>query len=395
MEKKPNIVIVIIDAFRPDHLSMFGYEKETDRNLKRIAKEAVLFRNQFSVSNATAPAVTSIFSGLLPSTHGVIHQFPYTKPEEEEKAEQIKFWFPSYLSDNGYETYAFDWIGSWFTKGFDYYKESEVEIEGLFPPTSMTVDLAISKIKQAKKPFLAFLHLWDTHFPFHNTPYKGSGTNDAEKILSSIKDEKQRAYVKGRMDAVKLYSIKDVAGKYDETIKIIDEQVGRLYDFLGKEGLLDNTIVILLGDHGDIVHEHGIYFSHCGLFDGSTRAPMIMKFPGVKAGEVTEMVQNIDIVPTLLDFIFGEKKELDGKSLISAIKDGKKVHDEIFLFDGLANDVRSVRTKDRKLIVAYDNFCNLCKASHHNGKEEYDLTSDPKEEKNVFSEKSALLKKMK
>jgi arylsulfatase len=388
----PNIVMVIVDAFRPDHLSMFGYEKETDKNLKRIAKDAVLFRNQFSVSNATAPAVTSILSGLLPSSHGVIHQFPYTKPEEEEKAEKIKFWFPTFLSDHGYETMAFDWIGSWFTKGFDYYKESEVEIEGLFPPTKMTVDLAISKMKRAKKPFFAFLHLWDTHFPFHNTPYKGSGTNEEEKILASIKDEKQKAYVKNRMDAAKLYSVKDVSGKYDETIKIIDQEVGRLYDFLNEDGLLENTIFILLGDHGDIVHEHGIYFSHCGLFDGSTRAPLMIKLPGVKGKETGEMVQNIDLVPTLLE-LFGEKnKDLDGRSLMPLIKEGKKIRDEVFIFDGLANDVKSVRTNDRKLIIAQDNFCNLCKASHHYGKEEYDLKNDPKEEKNVFSEKSSMLK---
>ncbi|MGA3020611.1 MAG: sulfatase-like hydrolase/transferase, partial [Candidatus Micrarchaeales archaeon] len=77
--RDPNIVIIVIDAFRPDHLSMFGYAKETDKNLKRIAKESFVFKNQFSVSNTTTPALTSIFSGLLPSTHGNIHQLPYTR----------------------------------------------------------------------------------------------------------------------------------------------------------------------------------------------------------------------------------------------------------------------------------------------------------------------------
>jgi arylsulfatase A-like enzyme len=390
----PNIVFVIIDAFRPDHLSMFGYAKENDKNLKRIAKESVLFRNQFSVSNATAPAVTSILSGLLPSTHGVIHQFPYTKPEEYEKAESIRFWFPSYLKDRGYDTMAFDWIGSWFEKGFDYYKESEEELEGLFPPTKMTVDLAISRIKNAKKPFFALLHLWDTHFPFPNTPYKGSGANETEKILADIKDEKQREYVKNRINAIKLYSVQDVTGKYDETIRIIDQEVGRLYDFLNKENLLENTILVILGDHGDIIHEHGIYFSHCGLFDGSVRAPMIIKLPGFKAKETNEMVQNVDIVPTLLEFI-GDKKALDGRSLLPLIKEGKKVRDEVLLFDGLANDVRAVRTGKKKLIIAKDKFCNLCKASHHSGTEEYDLVKDPQESRDVFSGSSGLSELMK
>jgi arylsulfatase A-like enzyme len=389
--RSPNIVFIVIDAFRPDHMSLFGYKKETDRNLKRIAKDSVLFRNQFSVANGTAPAVTTILSGLLPSTHGVYHQFPYTKEEEYESAGRIPFWFPSFLKEKGYETFALDWLEEWFMKGFDYYKESEVELPGLFAPTKMTIDLAISKIKDAKKPFFAFMHLWDTHFPFPNTSFKGSGTDNSMKILAGIKDEKLKEYVKKKMDAAKLYSIEDIAGKYDETIRIVDDQIGRLYDFLKQDKLLDNTILVILGDHGDIICEHGIYFSTCGLFDGAIRAPLIIKLPGIEGREIGDMVQNTDIVPTILEFV-GEKKELDGISLLPLIKEGKRVRNEIMLFDAMANDVRAVRTYDRKLIIAKDNFCNLCKTSHHHGTEEYDLAKDPEEKKNVFSGKSDLLK---
>ncbi len=393
---RPNVVIIVIDAFRPDHLSMFGYGKESDANLKRIAKEGVLFRNQFSVCNATAPAVTSMLSGLLPSSHGVYHQLPYTQPEEFDSAEKIGFWLPSYLQGKGYDTMAFDWIGFWFTKGFDYYKESEKKIKGLFPPTKYTIDLAISRIKESKKPFFAFIHLWDTHFPFPNTKFEGSGVNDEAEILADIKNEKQRAYVKNRMDAAKLYSVKDINDKYDETIRVIDKEVGRFYDFLGEQKLLDNTIIVILGDHGDQIHEHGIYFSHCGLFEGSIRAPMIMKIPGIKGKETSEMVQNTDIVPTLIELL-GDKEtaKLDGKSLMPLIKEGKKVHSEVFLFDALANKVKAVRTETRKLIIAEDNFCNLCKSSHHSASEEYDLVVDPKEERNVFSADSEMLRHFK
>jgi arylsulfatase A-like enzyme len=116
--------------------------------------------------------------------------------------------------------------------------------------------------------------------------------------------------------------------------------------------------------------------------------------PGLKAKETSEMVQNIDIVPTILEFL-GEKKDLDGRSLMPLIKEGKKVRDEVLLFDGLANDVRAVRTGKRKLVVAKDKFCNLCKSSHHSGTEEYDLENDPQESKDVFSGSSELSKLMK
>jgi arylsulfatase A-like enzyme len=389
--RTPNIVFIVIDSFRPDHLSAFGYSKETDKNLKRIAKEgAVLFKNQFSVANGTAPALTSIFSGLLPSTHGVFHQFPYATPEEYDSAEKIKFWLPSHLKAMGYETFALDWLeDTWFTHGFDFYKPSEEEIDQLFPPTHMTVDLAIARMKRAKKPFLAFLHLWDTHFPFPNTPFTPSGKDESAKILSEIKSAPQREYVKGRMDKAKLFSVEDVVNKYDETIKMIDAEIGRIYDFLKQEKLLDNTIMVMMGDHGDVINEHGIYFANCGLFDEAVRAPLIIKIPGIESREVSEMVQNIDIVPTILEFM-GEKVELDGTSLIKTMKSGGKVRDEVLLFDAFAKNVRAVRTNERKLIVAKENYCSMCKSSHHSGSEEYDISTDPKETRNVFSGNSEL-----
>lgn len=77
-----NIVIIIVDALRPKNLSLFGYEKETDKNLRGIARESILFRKHFPCSNSTSPSLTSLFTGKYLSTHGILHQFPYTKQEE-------------------------------------------------------------------------------------------------------------------------------------------------------------------------------------------------------------------------------------------------------------------------------------------------------------------------
>ncbi|MEM4064723.1 MAG: sulfatase [Candidatus Micrarchaeaceae archaeon] len=392
----PNIVIIVIDAFRPDHMSLFGYKKETDKNLKRIAKESILFSNHFSVANGTAPAVTTILSGLFPSTHGVRHQFPYTKPEEYEKVKNISFWLPTFLKNIGYSTMAFDWLGEWFEKGFDYYKESEIETDKLFVPTKDTIDLAISKISKAKEPFFAFMHLWDTHFPFPNTIYKGKGKDESEKILKSIKNEKQREYVKKRMDSAKLYCIDEIKEKYDLTLKEVDKEIGRFYDYLDSIGILDNTLLVILGDHGDVIADHGIYLANCSLFDCAIKSPLIIKVPNEKEKIIEEYVQNVDIVPTLLDFIskkinIDEKIKLDGESLLPLLVGKEKEHKEMLIFDAFANDVRAVRTKNRKLIIAKDEFCNMCKSSHHHGIEEYDLDKDPGETKNVFSTNSKLL----
>lgn len=395
MDKK-NIVIIFIDAFRTKNLSLFGYPKETDKNLKKIAKENIWFKNHFSVSNSTAPALTSVLTGKYPNNHGIIHQLPYTKPEEMEKIEQTSFWLPTFLKANGYETIAIDWISLWFTKGFDYYGEGEKKSAKTFNSAHDITELALSKITQANKPFFLFLHYWDTHFPFPNTEYKSAGNEkDIEKTLEAIKNESQKEYLKKRISnpGLELYTIQDVINKYDLSIENVDKEIGRIYDFLKEKNLWENTIFIVLGDHGEILTEHGIYFSSTGLYDESVHVPLIMHLPNFEPQEINELIENIDITSTILDCLKLEPEEkLDGISLLPLIKNKQPIKDKVFLFDGLCEDIIGVRTKSRKLIMAKNNFCNLCKASHHEKFEEYDLEKDPGETKNIFSGSSELLK---
>jgi len=123
---KPNIVVVVIDAFRAKNSSLYGYKKVTDKNLRELAKEGFLFQNHFSSSNATIPSLTSLFTGKYPESHGIIHSIPYNDPEEFQNLKKnVKFWFPSYLKTNGYNTIGIDWIGLWLRKGFNYYGQLE------------------------------------------------------------------------------------------------------------------------------------------------------------------------------------------------------------------------------------------------------------------------------
>jgi len=424
-----NIIIIVVDAFRIKNLSAFGYEKETDKYLKKIGKESLYFKKHFSNSNSTAPALTSIFTGKLSKKHGIIHQVPYTTDKEfDDFEDNKKFWLPSFLKEKGYDTIAIDWIGLWFKDGFDYYEEKEDKDSQLrrfmkipkvkrflltlpnwaykfgkkviktraseqFSPTKETMDLAISKIKTAKKPFFLFVHCWDTHFPFPNTKFSPSGKKDSEEIIKKLENNNQKEYIKKRFTDINLESMQDIMDKYDLTIKNIDKEIGRMHKFLKKAKLWEDTVFIVLGDHGTSMGEHNVYFSHSGLYEESIRVPLIMHIPGFEGKEINEMVQNIDIVPTLLEVI-GEKTEdeLDGKSLIPLIKEGKKIRDKILLVDGLAHNITGVRTETKKLIVAKDKTCHLCKANHHEGTEEYDLVNDPNEQKNIYSGESELMK---
>lgn len=374
-----NIVIIVVDAFRPKNLSLFGYRKETDANLKRIAKEGVVLKNFISSSNATAPSLMSIFTGRYPDKHGIIHQFPYTKDKEVEKMyQERKFWLPSFLQGKGYETIAVDWLGMFFKDGFDYYKEreewqGELKTATHFSPAKDTMDLAISKIKTAKKPFFAFIHFWDTHFPFLTTEYKGTLAKNIDEVLSEIKgDEHQKEYYKKKVTVAgnALYSLEGMVEKYDEAIKEVDRQIGKLEQYLKAENLWENTIFMALGDHGTNLVDHNIYFSSCSLFDETIQAPLIAHFPGSEKVDSEDFFQNTDIAPTILGLI-GEKQDenFDGRSMV----DSKQARNKILFFDGLAEDVWGEITGRKKIIFASNPRCHLCKSSHHRPKEEYDV----------------------
>ena len=423
-----NIVIIIVDALRTKNMSLFGYKRETDTNMKKLSQESILFKNHFSVSNSTFPSLTSLFTGKYPANHGIVHQFPYMEKEELEKLKKNKFWFPGYLRKKGYYNIGIDWIGWWFKKDFDYYGEKAPskydriktnrivrlvllnlpssiykfgkkiagkENQSLFSPAHKTAELAISKIKEAKKPFFLFVHFEDTHFPFPTTKIKTKIKNkeDYQKILENIKEKSQREYVKKRLADISIYSIPEIIKKYDTAIKYVDEQIGRIIDFLKKDGLWKDTIFIVLADHGESLGEHRIYFSHAGIYDETVHVPLIMKLPGFGKKEINGIVQNIDIVPTLVEYFRDkeDKKEFDGKSMLGMIKYGKEIRDKAYSTDGLAEDVSSVRTKDRKLIIAKKGKCKLCGAIHH-GLEEYNLKDDDGENKNIYSGESKLKK---
>jgi len=142
-----------------------------------------------------------------------------------------------------------------------------------------------------------------------------------------------------------------------------------------------------LGDHGTNLMEHNIYFSSSSLFDDTIHAPFVANFPGIKKMEVDGFVQDMDIAPTILELIgeqANEEWKFDGKSMINLIKNNEEIRDKVLFYDGLGEDVRGVRTKDRKVIFAKAPKCHLCKGSHHKEWEEYDLKNDPGENNNIY-----------
>jgi len=409
---KPNIVLIISDALRPKDLSLYGYKIETDKNIKKIASESIVFEKNFSTSNASDASLTSLFSGQLPKTSGFIHQHPFMRKEEVDKLRKIKFWLPIYLQKLGYNTVSATPLNLWFKKGFNYYigeKEAKgggkilnipiikrillalpnwayslgkklvkIRASPQFYSAEQIINLAITKIAESEKPFFLFMHLTDTHYPYHSAKKKNVKGKSIKKILEEIKVASQKEYIKKRFFDIKAGSLEEIKRRRDESIVFVDKQIYRLYLFLKKSKLWDNTIFIIFSDHGDNFGEHQIYFCRGGLYDTSIHVPLIIHLPGFKGKRIKELTQSVDITPTILE-ILEEKKKIDGKSLISLIKTGKPIRDKVILSDGFCEKRIGIRTKTKKTISSDESRCYLCGAIHGTKKERYDLKKDSEE----------------
>jgi arylsulfatase A-like enzyme len=170
-----------------------------------------------------------------------------------------------------------------------------------------------------------------------NPLYKAQDYADQVELNDGTKDEGIRSFAESLLRAAGLdvqeffnpakypeYLVGDLIAAYDGEIAFVDDQVHRIFDLLKDEGLYDSTIIIIIGDHGEILYEKEEYFGHHKyLYQGSMCIPLVMKIPGIVPKEIDERITNVDILPTLLEALSIESKvAMDGMSYWPLIKDG-------------------------------------------------------------------------
>ena len=432
MGSRPNIVFIVIDAARASNFGYMGYSKPTTSNVDRIAKKGIVFERCFSCTSATDPSLTSIFSGKYPVSHGIIsHGERITKDQLKTFNATGTKLLPEILSRYGYLTGAVDWLGRWHKRGYHVYTwpygslanrilkfvkriaVTFLKYSGLAFPlsrlnlklvadavavTRCAIDFIRYAIKRSSEPFFLFIHYWDTHTPyrpprqyyeefarFRYEDYKLIG-----EILKEIKNPFWRNYLKLCIGDAK--STGQVLARYDACLAFVDEQIGKLYNYLEEEGIIDDTLLILTSDHGESLTEHGIYFAHHGLYDVNVHVPLIMVYPREfeENKRISAVVQHIDLMPTILDIIGLEMQEvnyIDGKSLLPLVQgDATKIHDFILLEEAYTERKIAIRTERFKYIRASSEknaVCRHCWKIHGGLEELYDISQDPKEEVNL------------
>lgn len=391
-----NIVFVSLDTLRASRLGCYGYRKPTSPYMDRVASEGVLFERAYASDIPTEAAHTGIFTGKLGIHTGIVsHGSGLTHLPKGEP------WLPALLRQEGFTTAAVDnlyQLKEWFARGFRYYINSagnERHIDG-----STVNALAFPWIREHKQePFFLFLHYWDAHTPYlppkeYIAPFYEEGRDPFDSSNRSMEDAYNHAaypfFKHHHYD--RLGEVTDTAyidALYDAEVRYLDDRLRELDELLIAEGLYDKTLLVLFGDHGESLTEHGIYWDHCGLYETTVRVPVIMRWPGViPAGRrVKGLVQQVDLMPTILEAAGLQPPEaVDGISLWPAIR-GEAVgtQERICLSECAWQASRGLVTADYKFIRTYDSG-PYARAP----RELYDLKTDPEETVNLAEEQPEL-----
>jgi arylsulfatase len=380
-----NLLICSLDTLRADHLSCLGNDRQLTPNLDRIAAEGALFRQTYATDIPTQPSHTALFTGKFGINSGIVSHFHPAAYLPEET-----LWLPSELRRQGYVTGAVDHLFAmkdWFIRGYDDYMPPPGRSRS---PASVINGIGMPWITEHKEQdFFLFLHFWDAHIPYvPPSPFKERYTHGTSGRI----DPDITAKLEGRpsypLFKQNLYDFLDampnleyIADLYDAEVAYLDFEIGRIFQHLEVEGLLDDTMVVVFGDHGENMTEHDAWFDHAGLYDSVTHVPLLMWAPGrIPVCDSDAMVTLTDVLPTILEALgMPEAEGIDGRSLFPLMRGETTTHrDAVMLSEATWQAARAVRTPEWKYIKFLQTTIY-----GRDGVELYDLTNDPHEQVNV------------
>ncbi len=363
-----NVVLITIDTLRADHLGCYGYKNIKTPNIDNLAAEGTRFERAFAVVPVTLPSHTSMLTGTYPMLSGM-HDFSGNKLSPQQPT------LATVLKKEGYATGAV--VGAavldsrfGLNQGFDFYYDhfdfsrlDEANLDEMERPGNVVADTTLDWLsKNSQKPFFLWMHLYDPHFPYRPP---------------------------------EPYATEYAAHLYDGEIAFADEQIGRLVRYLKEKGIYQNTVIVLSGDHGESLGEHGEKTHGFFIYNATMHVPLIIRKPKAAPGVVSDPVSLVDLMPTVLDALGVEiPSQVQGRSLVSAIQGSQR---------STGNVVRGRESGERALYEEsylpriHFNWSELRgteNAKYHfidaPRPELYDVTSDPGELHNLYGEKKAV-----
>ena len=394
MSKKPNVLILGVDSLRRDRTSLCGYHRQTTPHVAKFFEEGVNFPHCFSPSIPTPPGYSAILTGRDCFGTGVVtlSNVPPLPPETST--------LQDILRENGYTSTMIGFgDGKSFTHGFDNYLQPAESWgrwdKGRSHKAEAMNDVAIPELKRLAaqdKPFFLFLRHMDPHSPylppkpFERMFYDGDEFDPNNKSLEGAYAFKPFCDYFYSWFPPNCTDSDYIDAQYDGAIAYMDSCIQNIFTTLESLGILDDTLVVFTSDHGETLNEHDCYYDHHGTYDNTLSVPLAMRLPGVvPAGyEFTDMVQQKDIVPTILDILDIDKSKytFDGRSLMPLMEGEDRVMEtEMYITEATWMRKHGWRTPEWKLIRALEPDFHYKKPV-----ELYNLLKDPLELDNVADE---------
>ncbi|MCP4657496.1 MAG: sulfatase [bacterium] len=297
--RRPNVILYLIDALRADRLGCYGHDRGTSPAIDAFAEEAILFENAIAQSSWTKASVASILTGLWPVAHGA------NRRAHELSADALTL--PEILREAGYATAGFITNPNvtadfGFDQGFDQYTDlgSGTRADAV---TAAVVEW-LDQHSGDREPFFLYIHTIDPHDPYDPpTDYRErfapgvaeSVARESGKILTALHNRRRTATPE---------LVAELAALYQAEIAFNDHGFGLLTAALRERALYRDALILVVSDHGEEFDEHHDFKHGKSLYVESLRVPLIIKPPAAAAPRrVTQVVQHLDILPTLLQFV--------------------------------------------------------------------------------------------
>ncbi len=323
-----NLVIIMIDTLRSDHLPSYGYERDTAPFLAELAAEGIQVQG-YSASSWTKPSIATLMTGLHPQRHQAISR-------SDKLPEGLDF-LPQLLDNQGFVTAAF--ISNrnasrpfGFHRGYDAFDQTS----GGKKPAARVTDRALGQLDAAREaegdgPVFLYVHYTDPHDPYR--PRRPWGAEEDVKPLRRMQPQRLLRRNHPLNDETLQYLI----NAYDGEIREMDVEIRRLFDELDARGLLDDTLVVVTADHGEEFGEHGMLTHGITLYEEVLRVPFVLwARDGLPSYQSPDRFHQVDFLPTVLDAMqldeplpeLGGRHGLDGASRWTELLAGTPPNDE-------------------------------------------------------------------
>ncbi len=375
---KPNVLFLLIDALRADHLGSYGHTRKTSPRIDLLATQGVRFEQAHAQAPWTGSSLASILTGLYPSAHGVTTNPVHTGGKVFSSAilSDRVFTLPEAMQAGGYRTAAFvtnEFLDSklGFAQGYDTYRI----LRGRAPARKVNGEAIDWLDNRPPGPFFLYLHYMDAH-----TPYKPPAPFDTmfEPAPPSLLPPEFKLPSHYRRTYCRDLSVYEAL--YDGDIRSCDEQVGDLLDEIDKRGLNDSTLIVVMSDHGEEFFEHHGVEHGRTLYEEVLRIPLVMRLPGrLPAGmAIPETVSAIDVYPTILELCgLTTPQEMSGRSLCALVSGSTRAERTVFAENYLRGRAQIAMLRARVKSI-YNQKQGMLE-------ERYLLDSDPREQSSTIA----------